>query len=414
MAYQLKTAWLRERKMGATLEEIAIGGLRLRALFKSYGTGFIILTNPALQKPQLLDFQKFQSLPFGLTNVTFNAWLQSLGNAAIETVDYDGIVPKNEEAYVTHIDAWAMGLDINTVHDSYHPEVEVTRAMKTSLYIESNQESLANKRDLFLVAVNGYLHRKEKLEEGIRVKSGARTMSHSNFENVSFLSFEKVGKVKEVSFDDSTINKSDGIDYYKSVILELNMNLKDKSILLSFCGILFGEHNLIHVIDRDNGIIQIDLFKLDLFRFFQSIHKHIDLTGIGLHLPDPFTGSILKARLQTEAIIRALFKIDQTFAIVVDAKSLEVSYDSPFDLKLYGKYNESRNLKEPMVDPYGRLMPYRKFREGIIIGYAVGIDHHEFPADKRAMEDEVTLGNGNPWWGDQLRTRARFMRIQKI
>lgn len=414
MAYSLKTAWLRKRVKGATLEEVSIGAIRLRTLFRNYKNGFIVLTNPALEKPQKIDLQKLQSLDFNMPDLTFNNWLVSLGNLSLPTENYvaedmDGIKP-----HMTHIDAWAMGLEITAVHDTYHPEVGVPDTLKTSLHLNSEQELLADKRHLFCVAVNGYLHRKEKLLDGVRVKSGRRTFGHSGYEIVTLLSFLSLGAVKEVSFDKDTINPSNGVEMYQSVLLELNANLTGKSVLFSFCGLLFGEHNLIHVVDRDSGIIKVDLYRLDMFKLIQSVDKYIDLSSLNLNMPEPYDQAIAIERLKQERVIRALLMLDQTFAIVVNTPSLEVSFEAPLDLELYGKYNDSRNFDEPLVDPYGRIMPYRKFREGNIVSYAVGIDHYEYAADKRAMEDEVGFNNSNSWWGDHLKMWPRFMRIQKV
>ena len=413
MAYSLTTAWLRERKMGAQLTEVNIGNIRLRTLFRSYKSGFIVLSNPALTKLQKLDFKKLQSLELPLGDLTFNTWLGTLGNASIETVEYIPPTGKEVKPFVTTIDAFAAGLDIQAVHDTYHHEVAVDRLMQTSLWITSTQETLSDKRRRFCVAVNGLLHRKEKLDEGVRVKGGRRTLDHSGYEVVTLLSFNDVAPIDEVSFTDETINPAGEVELHRSVLLELGMSLRDKSVLLSFCGILHGEHDIVHVVDRDSGIIKVDLYRLDLFKVMQSLQHVIDLSVLDLHLPDPYSESIVKQRLQLERVIRAMLKLDQTFAIVVDTPTLDITYDAPLDLELYGKYNDERNFKELLVDPYGKLMPYRKFREGNIIAYAVGIDHYEFPADKRALEDQVTFTNSNPWWGDKLKTWARFMKISK-
>lgn len=414
MAYSLNTAWLRKRAMGAKLEEVNIANIRMRTLFKTYSSGFVVLSNPAIQNLQKIDFLDLQMLEMNLNDVTFSNWLVALGNQALPTTDYIPESDEEEERVVTCFDAWAMGLFINAVHDTYHPDIAVDALLKTSLYIESDQQVLSKLSDRFCVAVNGYLHRKEKLGEGIRVKSGRRTFDHSNFENVTFLNFTELGGVEEVSFNDSTINKSSNVEMNKSVILEVGRSLQGKSVLFSFCGLLFGEHNIVRVIDRDSGIIKLDLYRLDLFKLFQSIHRHVDLTDIGLHLPDPFTANILKENLNLERVIRNLLKLDQTFAIIVNSDAIEIDFDKPLDLELYGKYNESRNLKYPLIDSYGRLMPYRKFREGAIIAYSVGIDHYEYPADKRAMEDEVVHCNSNAWWGDRLKNTPNFMKIRKV
>ena len=201
---------------------------------------------------------------------------------------------------------------------------------------------------------------------------------------------------------------------HQSVLLELNTNLTGKSVLFSFCGVLFGEHNLIHVVDRDSGIIKVDLYKLDLLKMVQSMDRYVDLSSLNLNLPDPYSQAIMIDRLKQDRVIKAMLMLDQTFAIVVNATSLEVSYEAPLDLELYGKYNDSRNVDDLLVDPYGRIMPYRKFREGNIVSYAVGIDHYEFAADKRAKDDEVGFTNSNSWWGDRMKMSPRFMRISEV
>lgn len=413
MAYSLNTAWLRERKKGAQLIQVSIGTVRLRTLFRTYKSGFIVLSNPALTKLQKLDFKKLQTLELPLGDLTFNNWLGSLGNAAIETEEYIPETTATAKPYVTMIDAFAMGLEVEAVHDTYHPDNEVDRLLKTSLWINSTQETLSNKRRRFCVAINGLLHRKEKLDDGIRVKSGRRTFDQSGYEVVSLLSFNDVATISEVGFTDSTINPASGVEMHRSVLLELGADLRNKSVLLSFCGIIHGEHDIVNVVDRDSGIIKIDLYRLDLFKMVQALQHVIDLSSLDLHLPDPYSESIFKERLRLERVIRAMFKLDQTFAIIVDTPTLDVTFDAPLDLELYGKYNDERNFKELLVDPTGRLMPYRKFKEGNIIAYAVGIDHYEFPIDKRSLEDQVPFMGSNAWWGDKLRTWARFMKISK-
>lgn len=413
MAYTLNTAWLRERKMGAQLIEVDIGAIRLRTLFRNYKAGFIVLSNPALTKLQKIDLKTLQTLELPMGDLTFNTWLSTLGNVAIPTEEYIPSTVAAAKPFVTTIDALAAGLDVEAIHDVYHPEREVDRLLQTSLWLRSNQETLSDKRHRFCVAVNGLLHRKEKLDEGVRIKSGRRTFDHSGYEIITLLSFNDVGRVTEVGFTDETINAASDVEIHQSVLLELGTNLSNKSVLLSFCGILHGEHDIVHVVDRDSGIIKVDLFRLDLFKILQSLQRFIDLSSLDLHLPDPYDESILKERLTLERVIRALFKLDQTFAIVVETPTLDVTYDAPLDLELYGKYNDERNFKELLVDPHGRLMPYRKFREGNIIAYAVGIDHYEFPIDKRALENQVPFMNSDAWWGDKLKTWARFMRISK-
>jgi hypothetical protein len=120
MAYSLNTAWLRERKKGAQLIEVSIGTVRLRTLFRTYKSGFIVLSNPALTKLQKLDFKKLQTLELPLGDLTFNNWLGSLGNAAIETEEYIPETSTKPKPFVTMIDAFAMGLEIEAVHDTYH------------------------------------------------------------------------------------------------------------------------------------------------------------------------------------------------------------------------------------------------------------------------------------------------------
>ena len=411
MAYSLNTAWLRERKKGAQLTQVAIGNMRLRTLFRNYKTGFIVLSNPALTKLQKVDLVDLQKLNLPLSDLTFNNWLTSLGSLAIESVEYIPDPTDVEKTAVTLVDAFAMGLVVDAVHDTYNPEVMVDGLLKTSLWIKSEQETFSVKHNRFCVAVNGFLHRKERLEPGIRVKSGRRTFDQSGFENLSLISFNDIGNVAEIGFVDNTINPTNNVSLDRSVLLELGTSLVGKSVLLSFVGILHGEHDIVTIIDRNSGIIKVDLYKLDLLKVLLITQNYIDLSSLDINAPDPYDEAIMRDRLSLDRVIKALFKLDQTFAIVVDVETLDVTYDMPLDLGLYGKYNEDRNFKSLLVDSYGRLMPYRKFKEGNIVAFAVGIDHYEYPASKRALDNEVGLSNSNAWWGDKLRTWARFMNI---
>ena len=413
MAYSLYTAHLRKRVVGATLEEVSIGNMLIRNLFRDYVTGYILLDSPALLHRQRLDLQVLQKSKLNFNNLSFSQWLTSIGSVTLPTTDFTTEELPNEGNTVGHIDAHAMGLDIQIVHDTLHPDIEVASHLKTSLYMRSEQENLGAKGSKFLTCVNGYLHHKEILDQGIRIVEGRRTINKSGFQDVSLLSFLNVGDVTEVTLNDNSILADVTVPMHRSVIIELNQSLHDKSVMFSLCGVLQNSR-VVRIIDRDNGIVKLDLFQLDLVMLVQMAGVHLDLSRLDLNLPDPFDLNVLKSRLTLERVIRALLTIPQSFAVIVDTPSIEWRYDYPLKTGLYGRYDDSRNLKWPLVDGQGRIVPYRKFREGDIYAYCVAHDHHQFTADQRALTTDVTQVDARGWWGDEKRAWLRFLKIQKL
>lgn len=411
MAYVLKTAWLLPRVKGAVLTEVSIGNIAIRDIFAKYVGGYILLTNSGITGVQKLDLQTLQSSELPFYNFTFNTWLGSLGNTALPTTPYveDGTIATDN--FVTQIDAAAMGLSFNLVHDTYAPDIVVDNAQKMSLYLTSTQQSLADLSDQFCCVVNGFLHRKEILSEGVRIKGGRKTFIQGGFENVTLLSFKNVGKVREIGFEDRMIAAAKDVAISKSVILELGVDLTGKSVLFSFCGVLFGEHNLVTVIDRGHGIIKFDLYGIDLLDFFQEVSKCIDISSLDLNLPAPYSTSILKSSLSLERVVRAMFKLTQTFAIVVDVESLAFSKINGLSLGLYGHYQESINYRFPMMSAKGLIMPYRTMREGDVYLYTVWDDFYRLMINKRGLFDKVTQANGFVHHGDQLKANAYFLKI---
>ena len=70
MAYSLYTAHLRKRVVGATLEEVSIGNMPIRNLFRDYVTGYILLDSPALLHRQRLDLQVLQKSKLNFNNLS--------------------------------------------------------------------------------------------------------------------------------------------------------------------------------------------------------------------------------------------------------------------------------------------------------------------------------------------------------
>lgn len=412
MPYILKTTHLVE-KGNKSPSEVNISNIGLHTLFKKYSSGIIVLGHTQLKGDFSLDIRKLRQLELPLPNMSFNNWLASIGNKSLPVTDYIPVVNKKNNSHVTYLDAFAFGLNVKDIHTDYHPDHNANVAgMMDSIHISSNRNNLENLSDKYLVTVNGLLHQKESIDLGFRVKSARKVIDKSKFIDIGLLNFNQVGEIKEVSFGNTEINKVVGIDLYKSVLLETLTDLTDKSVIFSFCGCLITDKDIINIVDRESGVIKLNLSNLDLFNLITHVEKFVDLSVLGIPT-DNNRDLVVKEYLKQDDVIRNILKNHLTFAIIINSPSLEVNYIYPFHTGLYGHYAEDKNYPYPLVNSYGRIIGYRKFRELEVFGYKLAEDYHEFPIENRSDERDVLYQGTNSHWGDRLKSYSRYLILGK-
>lgn len=415
MAYTLVKSYLKLKNRVGSLEDVALGGTTMRQIFKKYTSGFFVLSNPALTDLVQLDLRVLQESSFTFTDVSFPAWLSSIGNQTLPTTPYVTPFDPNtiSTGVVKFLDVQRYGIEVSAVHDSYALDIDVPDYDRTSLYLNDVSMSLYRKADRCLVSVNGYLHNKLPIGNGVRAIAGRRTWTRSGMFSVGLLNFMGVGSLVEKRLTNlNDLNRVQvGVPYRQGVIVELNQDLTSKSVMMSLGGILLLEGGVIKVLDRVRGLVKIDLTRFDLRTWYLAAHKVLDLSSLDVKSTGPFDESIYAPMLELDETVLALLALPQTFAIIVDKPDLTVKYDYPQDLNLYGRYSDSRDLNHPMVDAYGRVIHYIKFKESSITAYAVGKDHYQYPSLEYGLMDDMNLVDELPYHGDKLKSQTRFMVI---
>lgn len=406
MPYVLKTAHLIKKGRTESVET-NISSMSLRNIFKNY-TGTIILTHTQLKGDFALEIRDLKKAELPFPDVSFNNWLSIIGNKSLPTTNYVPLVKQTKSNHVTFLDAFAFGLKVKDIHSKYHGIED--SSLSDSIFISSVRNNLETLSDKFIVAVNGLLHQKESMNLGFKIIKARETIDKSKFLEVSLLNFSNVGSIKEVGFSNTEINKVTGIEMKESVLLETLTNLKNKSVVFSFCGCLITDKEVVTIIDRESGLLKLNLSMLNLFDLLTHIGKYIDFSSLGIPV-DEHRRLLEKEELEKESVIRELLKSHLTFAIIIDNPGVETNYIYPFHTGLYGHYTENENYPYPLINSFGRIIGYRKFREMVAFGFRVADDEHEFPIENRSDNRDVIYQGTNSHWSDRLKSYNRFLLL---
>lgn len=360
--YALEKAVLRERGINKIWASVDISNMTLPQIFKQYHSGYIVLSATTLDHLQYVDLNTLKQGKYTITTQTFTVWLQTLGNTKLPATQ---IEPKFTENRVGYIDAWQGGYAIQRVYpptglpSDTRPDSELTDAL---LY----KPGLANSylKDA-LVTVNGYLHRCAVTRNGLQIQGAGKTLDLCQDNRVGLLSFKKVGGYKIVGLTDDMIHRAEeSLPLYRSAYAKLNIDLDGKSVLMSIGGYLTSVG--FDVINPSDGLISINIPDLNVHkRITESLDK-IDLSSLGLYIPDNLVHSVSVAQCIDDTTLRKYLTLSQTFFIVIDTPSLSVDYIPVENPNLFGLYELSYEPTYPLIDSLGRLPEYNKMKQGLI------------------------------------------------
>lgn len=358
--YIYSGSWLKQVKSNTPYSNINISGMLIGDILNRYQDGYIILTNTALTKPVYLSLNQLRSTELPLhSNLSFNSWLTSIGNA---TLVADTVKPVYKTGIVKSRDSMLAGFSVDLCEANKLPGTNGAVGNKVNLFIKhpwGNNEIL---RKQCLVTVNGFLHRSSAFDTGIQVHGGGWSMLHAGNNNVGVISFEEIGDIIQVPLVSTMLHKpSPGIPYYKQVVVDLDVSLSNKSIILSLGGYVFVAPPFVQVISPENGLIEIDMSVLDIPLKVAASRKHIDLSALGLggEMRDERTfGKMRPSEINSDPVVHQWLTLPQSFIVVVDTPMLTVEYESLQRTGVYGVFEYHKNPFLPLVDIYGRMQEY--------------------------------------------------------
>lgn len=357
--YSLVTAVLFERQKPKGFEEVNVSAMSIKTLYDKYAMGYLVLLNPALGVgvELFLDLKKMREMNLGLAtfDTTVGQWLTLNGN---KLLPHTKVEPQFNFSRVNYADGYQAGFKKLAVHPRSTIEGYPLSAL-TDLYVYKDIVDVDILHHNSVFAINGYLHTHSKFRQGVKISDGSRSMMHAKSDHIGVLSFQQVGGVKLINLNQDMIKPTaNDITLYEECYLDLGIDLSNKSVLISVAGQLIHARDAYRIFDAENGKVILNLSKINFIDRIQRAVKFIEIPELMLVERDYRVAPIDIAYLLSNAFILSALKMSQTFVMVVDQQYMGMSREPVLYGSVYGRYYSPTFNYKPMVDEFGRFVPY--------------------------------------------------------
>lgn len=358
--YRFESSILRERGLNSPYVSVDLTTVKMQELFDNYQDGFIELSEPSLSKHvwvSLTDLKQ-QELPF--INVVFPSWLAAIGN---KTIFGSTIEPKFIEKSIRGADAVQSGFDIRLAHprDPFGEGPYPVSDMR-DVYIEKKVPQLDLIQKRVITTVNGLCHLNVPGSRGLIIKEGGRSYYLEGDNHVGLISFENVGDIKQVKIHKEMILPSDpnkDSTHREGFYIDINEDLEGKSVIFVFCGRIYIDGSIVQRVN-DQGVMRINLYKLDILQLILESKAKIDMSSLELDERLHMKGAVNIKEIIDDDVITAMLELMQSFFVIVDAPNLlteKINVEQP---KLPGIFESINPVTLPYVTSSGILYPYWK------------------------------------------------------
>lgn len=373
--YKLETAVLMAKVKPTGLNEVDVANFSLKEVLENYKTGYLVLTNEFLTGEVFVTLEALRAFDLGIGSydVTITTWLKSNSN---KTLPHILIEPSYSYTKLNYADCAQAGFNRLAVHP-YSTIAGYPLSSLTDLYVQKDgiDGTILNTNSVFVI--NGYLHTHDEYKAGIKVVDGAKSMMFAKHNQLGVISFNDCGGVKQLTIKPEMIHPSkNDINLYQELVLELGIPLKGKGVFLSIAGMFIYSNDVYKIIDADNGIIVVNLARLNLLDRIQEAVKYIDFPELLTHNPEDNITQLNIDTMLSDAFILSMLRMSQTFVMVTNQPNHLVKREAVNYQGVYGRYFSHRFDYDIMTDSYGRIVPY----------FYYGNQKHPFMNDKHIYQ----------------------------
>lgn len=355
--YTLITAIMLNKDKPSGLVEIDISLFTLNQVFSQFRTGYLVLTNSFIAGEHFLTLEAMRSNYIHNDNeaMVIKDWLLAVNNKTLPTTKVE---PEYEFSKVNYTDGPQGGFDALGVHPTstigdYPP------SSLTDLYLKKDSVDPIHLTNNVIAVINGYLHRHDPYCRGIKVTDGARSMHKAKDGQYGLLSFANVGGVQTRIFAQGKVTRHNpALTMLQECVVDLGIPLTGKNMMLSIAGQLIYADDVYRIIDREKGLIVLNLSRINWNERMQHAVNHMVFPPmLGLIEGDRLNQVSLET-LRSDAFVLEVLRMSQSFVILTNQTYKTVKKEPVSYLGSYGRYTSHKYNYDPMLDVYGRIVPY--------------------------------------------------------
>lgn len=302
---------------------------------------------------------------FSCSHVDFRGRLSdlfiSIGGNTVVVMDKKPVIdPKS----VGWNDAYRCGYSVRLWDKVYRTGVDIEDMDDALLTRESPVTDYREFVNNCIVSINGLFHFIDTDgSSGVVVYGAGKSLKISGHNQVGILSFKKIGGVKCIPIRDEMIKER---EFAKAVVkppfkttgyLTVPGDISKKTVLLVLGGYLItpGMEFFKQVGDNE-FVIDWDAYPL-LDRYYDSI-RAIDLSSLAFTINPINPTQRSMSELTSDAVLKALLKLTQTFFIVIDTPEIYAETHKLHSLGISGVFRMYSNMNYPLLLSNGRVAEY--------------------------------------------------------
>lgn len=408
MYHFIKAAAL-ERASGSTWQEVDLSAMRVIDIFNKYRECYWTLSNPFIDEPVVVDINDIRS-EYASNALTLTDFLVSLGNKALVHSPKRIKVAKKE---VLYCDAFRARYKVNVVSPYAGPGVITPKEESDWLSVTRHDTPMRDVRKYCMASVNGFFHMTDVDNDTLYVVDGGKTMRHANRNELGLYSFEGIGALQYVPITDAMVHKRwDAQPLSKQCYIEPDVDLSKKTVMLVFMGYL-------HVLDEatfyrvNDNVYCLDLENYPLIDRYCEADDVLDLTSISVDKAGANKKKILLSDLHSDAAIRQMMTLSQSFLVAVDNPYMYVKREAIRRTATLGNYITFTKPSLPMMLGTGRMAEYwTQVEDGqwvMTVNY--GLRDNLLVHTSNSASSKVAPGDNRIPFNPMEMSRAFFLRI---
>jgi hypothetical protein len=355
MSYQYVSALARLKGTTALWQSVDLSAVDINTIYSTYQKVYLTLTNPIYTNPVYLDFDLVRStIGVQVPGKLIPAWLAGLGNASLPTFTN---APTFTTQTARYSDGWLAGYTAQPTNYHVSPEAELPPGALNDLILTKANVDYTFMAANVMVSVNGLFHRVGAGAEGLYVVDGASTGRICNDNQMGIYSFTQIGGITQIPVTDAMIYNQPTVEPLgKFVYVNLGMSLVGKSLLFVLAGHLHAINEAYQIIG--DGLVRINIDMIPWAEVFYDCLASLDMSSVTWNTTQNNLKQITVADLYSDAVVRAMMKLTQTFFVVVNAPVM-------YSLKHYcektglpGRWQAPTTLRLPLIGPMGRVIEY--------------------------------------------------------
>lgn len=336
---------------------IDISDIPMNQLYATYKRVIATLTNPYVSGQVGLDLNVIQEQTQGLT-LTFNQFLASIGNAALETMT---TIPQIDTVYALYTDAFKAGYTVEPIAPNASLTSPATPAQKTNLYLKNPNIAMSKFYQSCMVTVNGFYHFVDCDGNAAYVRDGDVSRQISAYAQCGILCFNDLGTIEYVDLTAdmvyNQVTEAGTVPLQYRTYINTGVSIGSKIPILVLGGYL-------HVLDNktfqqvNDTCLMIDMENYPMLnRYYESL-PYLDFSSLGLPTTRTNANQVGVTDLLSDETIKAYIGMSQSFLVLLDASDVFVDRQWVRTTPFPGKYLTGFTPNYPLVTGYGRMCEY--------------------------------------------------------